>query len=244
MRKKLIILCSLCVSMFHDAQVGIGTINPIATFHVDGAKDNPESGEPTLAQQTNDFVVTSTGNVGIGIIDPQRSIDVDAKNRSLRVRNLERRVPESYDILSRDLTSGNVYATSFSYSVSVTLQPNASNTITIPSVVDLSRGLLVVQSINGCGRSMISNFVYSGLSLAYISGVARDKVGVATLEPIASSADTSGTWSVGFSNVTRCGDGGNETQFNFTIIKPTAESYTITNNGNVTRTYQLILKRL
>ncbi|MDR3023082.1 hypothetical protein [Chryseobacterium sp.] len=48
------------------SQVGIDTANPQATFHIDGAKDNPSTGVPNITQQGNDFVVTSAGNVGIG----------------------------------------------------------------------------------------------------------------------------------------------------------------------------------
>lgn len=243
MRKTILFYC-LCVSMFCYSQVGIGTTNPQAVLHVDGAKDNATTGVPTAAQAANDFVVTSTGNVGIGNADPQRLLDVDAQNQSLRIRNLIRQVPTSYDILTRDLTTGDVVATSYSYSESVTVAPGASATVTVPATISIASGLFIVKSTNGCARAMISSFVYNGLSLGFISGVARDKIGNPTIAPIAPSANTSGTWSVTFSNVTNCGDGGTGTQFDFTVMKATADSYTITNNGNVSRTYQLTVSRL
>ncbi|MBK1895273.1 hypothetical protein [Chryseobacterium paridis] len=242
--KKSIILFCLCTSAFYYSQVGIGTTNPQAVLHVDGAKDNAVTGAPTATQAANDFVVTSTGNVGIGNVDPQRSLDVDAKNQSLRVRNLIRQVPMSYDILTRDIATSDVVATSYSYTEAVTVAAGASATVTVPATVNIATGLFIVKSINGCNRAMITSFVYNGLSLGYVSGVARDKIGNPTIAPIPTSANTSGTWSVTFSNVTNCADGGTGTQFDFTVVKPTADSYTITNNGNIAKTYQLTVSRL
>jgi hypothetical protein len=242
--KKSIIFCCLFFSVFYYSQVGIGTTNPQAILHVDGAKDNAATGAPTAAQEANDFVVTATGNVGIGNANPQKSLDIDAKSQSLRIRNLIRQVPTSYDILTRDLTTGDVVATSYSYSENVIVAPGANATVTVPATVSIASGLFIVKSTNGCARAMITSFVYNGLSLGYVSGVARDKIGIPTIAPIAPSANTSGTWSVVFPNVTNCGDGGTGTQFDFTVMKATADSYTITNNGNVSKTYQLTVSRL
>lgn len=75
--KKIILLIAgfAFVSMY--SQVGINTSNPQGIFHVDGAKDNAATGTPTLLQQANDFVVTSTGNVGIGTTTPNASAILD-----------------------------------------------------------------------------------------------------------------------------------------------------------------------
>lgn len=59
------------------AQVGINTGNPQTTFHIDGAKDNSVSGVPTTIQQENDVVITSEGNVGLGIINPITKLDIN-----------------------------------------------------------------------------------------------------------------------------------------------------------------------
>lgn len=76
MKKNLIILCLMTVSSLAYSQVGINTPNPQGTFHIDGAKDNAETGTPTAAQQANDFTVTSTGNVGVGTTAPAAKLDV------------------------------------------------------------------------------------------------------------------------------------------------------------------------
>lgn len=60
-------------------QVGINTNNPQGSFHVDGAKDNPISGTPSVAQQANDFTVTSLGNVGIGTTVPTQKLEINGK---------------------------------------------------------------------------------------------------------------------------------------------------------------------
>ena len=58
--------------------VGINTSNPQGIFHVDGAKDNPTTGVPTATQQSNDFVVSNTGSIGIGISSPSTKLHVNS----------------------------------------------------------------------------------------------------------------------------------------------------------------------
>ncbi|MBP2618853.1 hypothetical protein [Chryseobacterium jejuense] len=58
------------------AQVGINTPNPRGVLHVDGKKDNPATGAPSAAQQANDFVVTSSGSIGIGTTAPSAKIEI------------------------------------------------------------------------------------------------------------------------------------------------------------------------
>ncbi|PTT70927.1 MULTISPECIES: hypothetical protein [unclassified Chryseobacterium] len=67
--KKNCTIVALVLSVFAFSQtgnVGINTVNPMYTLHIDGGKDNPSTGNPTTDQQSNDFVVTNTGKVGIG----------------------------------------------------------------------------------------------------------------------------------------------------------------------------------
>lgn len=65
MKKKIIILMCFCSLLYiTSVQVGINTSNPQATFHIDGQKNNPSTGVPNIAQQSDDIVGTSTGNLG------------------------------------------------------------------------------------------------------------------------------------------------------------------------------------
>lgn len=70
MKKNVLLICSLIVSSLAYSQIGINTPNPQGILHIDGAKDNPETGTPTAVQQTNDFAILNNGNVGIGITAP------------------------------------------------------------------------------------------------------------------------------------------------------------------------------
>ncbi|SDR03520.1 hypothetical protein SAMN05421664_3218 [Chryseobacterium soldanellicola] len=80
MKKKIAILLILGLGVIKiNAQIGVNTSNPQAAFHVDGAKDNPATGVPTAAQQTNDVAVTQQGRVGIGTIAPTNSLEVDSR---------------------------------------------------------------------------------------------------------------------------------------------------------------------
>ncbi len=76
--KKFIILSGLLMSALAFSQIGINTANPQGAVHVDGAKDNPATGNPTVAQQANDFSVTPSGNVGIGTITPSTKIHINS----------------------------------------------------------------------------------------------------------------------------------------------------------------------
>lgn len=67
-------LTSTTVGVF--AQTGIGTKNPMGALHVDGAKDNPVTGAPTALQAQNDFIITNTGFIGVGVINPLVKMDL------------------------------------------------------------------------------------------------------------------------------------------------------------------------
>ncbi|MCW3161048.1 hypothetical protein [Chryseobacterium oryctis] len=94
MRKKITPIVGVIVmsSFFNSlsAQLGINTSNPQAVFHIDAGKDNPTSGIPSAAQQTNDFVVTNTANLGIGTTTPTEKLDIATGNA--RIRNINSNV--------------------------------------------------------------------------------------------------------------------------------------------------------
>jgi len=75
---KKIILSTLLLALGSTqftAQVGVQTSNPQGVFNIDAAKDNPATGAPTIAQLTNDVIVTSIGSVGIGTA-PRTKLEV------------------------------------------------------------------------------------------------------------------------------------------------------------------------
>lgn len=56
--------------------LGLGTATPQQPFHIDGNWDNSVNASPTASQQTNDVVVTSQGNMGIGTVSPLNKLDI------------------------------------------------------------------------------------------------------------------------------------------------------------------------
>ncbi|PTT21437.1 hypothetical protein DBR28_20230 [Chryseobacterium sp. HMWF028] len=58
------------------SQIGVQTSNPQGTFHIDGAKDNPASGTPSITQQANDMVLKKDGSFGLGTTQPENKFHV------------------------------------------------------------------------------------------------------------------------------------------------------------------------
>lgn len=76
-KHKLLILPFCFFTYIVNAQIGIGTNNPLGSLHVDGAKDNPASGVPTSAQLSNDVIINkTTGFIGAGVLNPLVQLDM------------------------------------------------------------------------------------------------------------------------------------------------------------------------
>ncbi|WP_160137433.1 hypothetical protein [Chryseobacterium sp. c4a] len=59
------------------AQIGIGTASPQGALHIDGARDNPASGNPLPIQAANDIIVDkATGFIGAGVLHPLVKLDM------------------------------------------------------------------------------------------------------------------------------------------------------------------------
>ena len=78
--KKIIMLLAGIFSGISYGQVGINTQNPQGIFHVDGGKDNPVTGTPSTAQQANDFLLTTAGNVGVGTTAPTAKLEINSNS--------------------------------------------------------------------------------------------------------------------------------------------------------------------
>lgn len=69
-----------------NQNVSFGTATPQAMFHIDGARDNNINSAPTTAQQVNDIVVNTSGNIGIGTIAPTNKLDIrSATNGAVKI---------------------------------------------------------------------------------------------------------------------------------------------------------------
>lgn len=103
-----------------NAQIGIQTSNPQGAFHIDGAKDNPATGNPTTTQQANDVIINSTGNVGIGTSIPTNKLEVNSGTSGTSGVTITQ-LP-SASILSTDSNGNIISGNSESAGVNVTKQ--------------------------------------------------------------------------------------------------------------------------
>ena len=242
--KRIFTLAYLCFFALACAQVGINTINPRAILHVDGAKDNPDTGNLSASQSLNDFVVNSDGMVGIRLADPQKSLDINANSDALRIRQLATAnnwASETTQILVRNPTSGDVNGISYVYRTTVTLQPTTTQIITIPAA--FANAILMLSTGNACGRTMVSTFNTNDRAINFLGGIARDVIAQRAMTPIPASGSGSATWTITFPNVLNCQGDGTGIQFNYLISKPSASTIELSNLGDVARTYQIVLKR-
>lgn len=75
----LLVISISALSLYHTQNkgVGINTQNPQGILHIDGAKDNPPTGNIIKpSQQVNDVIVDWTGKIGTGNISPTSKIDL------------------------------------------------------------------------------------------------------------------------------------------------------------------------
>ena len=67
------LLSCLLYSVTVKAQIGIGTTNPLGSFHIDAKQDNNTS---SPSKYTDDFIVNNSGNVGLGTMNPIVKLDL------------------------------------------------------------------------------------------------------------------------------------------------------------------------
>lgn len=135
MKKKVSLFASVIFVCTVQAQIGINTPNPQTEFHIDGAKDNPATGAPTVAQQTNDVVVTQQGRLGVGTTAPTNNFEVNS--RTTGVSGVKITQLPSATVLATDASGNVISGTSESSGVSVTKQrliaPNSAVVLTTGS---------------------------------------------------------------------------------------------------------------
>lgn len=76
-------------STIFSQSIGINTQNPQGILHVDGKGDNDKKLKPTIIQQANDFIITESGNVGIGTTNPTNKLHISTSDNPIKVEGLQ-----------------------------------------------------------------------------------------------------------------------------------------------------------
>lgn len=72
------LICFLLIlpSLSFCQNKGINTTNALGIFHVDSKGNNPANGKPNNSQESDDFIVTDKGNIGIGTTTPTTKLHI------------------------------------------------------------------------------------------------------------------------------------------------------------------------
>ena len=250
MKKLLIPLMVSLLMNYGYSQVGINTENPQQLFHTDGkssaATTNPITGVPSVAQQVDDVVITNQGRIGVGTISPSESLDVNGKAR-IRVTD-DLTSNEAYHLLVRNSSGVVKQLDSSTFAVNterkqVTL--SSGQGVAITNEQNFISGNIIILSRNGCDRNMISSFQAFNGALVFLNGVARDVRANPSLVAIPSGGIAySPTWNIKFPNVIGCQSGGGATQFDFTLYKTDSNLYFLRNDGDTSRTYEIVFQKI
>ena len=181
--------------------------------------------------------------VGINVLEPTEALDV---NGDIRIRNTNEMTNDLY-LLTTDNT-GVVTKTSTSFAemkveshIIESLESGQSTSLYNDGKFD--EASVMIFSKNACDRKMLASLTAFRNTFLFINGIARDKIAIASLNT--TQYGISFNWNIVFPNVITCNkDGGNGTQFNFSIEKKANYEYVITNNGNTIRTYYISFIKL
>lgn len=152
MKKAKFVSVLLLVSSMAFTQVGINTTKPQGIFNIDGSKNNPATSSPSATQELDDFIVTSSGRVGIGTTVPSNKLEIASgiTNQSgLKFNTLNATSPPS---LSTNNTLGLDNAGNVIY---VDTSPPKSETLGLFAATPTQ-----VRQNNNAGNSVYQNVIY------------------------------------------------------------------------------------
>lgn len=193
------------------------------------------------------MINAQTGLVGVNTNAPTNTLDV---NGNTRVRTI---IPVSgstvvtpvYSDINGVLVKASPSAVYGDLtSSSVTVASGATGTV----ITGITQGIYKVTVIDsdGCvyiavAEYLMSNYSFNGsFSIRGVTGLLSpsDTKAPTFGEPDKNTTITTWTGKPG------CQDGGNSTALNYTLTMPAAGTINVTNNGNVSRNYRVILTRL
>ena len=191
--------------------------------------------------------IDENGNMGVATTTPTNTLDVNGTGR-LRTINPATGstiVTPVYSDANGVLLKASPSATYGGVtSNSVSVASGATGTLITGVVQGYYKVLVIVGS--GCADSASAEFIVHNISPNNYFGI-QGQSGFATSVGYSSPTFTqtvktsvATTWS----NITTCQDGGNGTALNYTVTMPAAGTINVTNNGNVAKSYKVVLTRL
>lgn len=177
--------------------------------------------------------------VGIGTASPAAKLDI---NGDVIIRTAKP-VTSNASVVVRNNDTGllGVLPNTF---FSLYVAPGATLSVSTASLPYPSACSLVITSYNGCARYMTAIFslVVShpsdfAMSIVYQNGMAREVIGEST-------KINSSKYQVKFPDVTDCQSGEKGAQFDFTLDTSVPGKISITNNGDIERTYSLKVSQI
>jgi len=205
---------------------------------VSGSKATANSGQFSWSNYSGtggaqkELMRLNTTGLGIGTTAPTAALHVKSAADPLRLEGLV----ESTDPTNTALvigTDGIVKKSLFPQTYAVpSIAPGASYTVTLNANITVAT--FIVSTQNSCDKNAIATFQTYNDVISFLGGQGANVSYTATvinLDGFSQQLVANGT--------TSCQDGGDSSQFNFTIAK-SGSTITITNNGNVARQYSVI----
>lgn len=87
MQKKTIIAVFVLMFIIHHtySQVGINIEQPMGVFHIDGKQDT-STNDNGIINDSDDFIVTNSGNVGIGTANPTKKLSIVGRGENTGIQ--------------------------------------------------------------------------------------------------------------------------------------------------------------
>lgn len=193
--------------------------------------------------------ILASGNVGIKNITPTATLDVNGTVEIVNVNNVP--IDTTYKTLVWNPTTFRVETTSDNSNIKRSNDAVASaaiENIGSPLIIGSSKSgsgyEIKILTYNGCGVSAYNTFIATGSNsgfwrIRHIGGISENGSSTST------SSDQGATVTILNPLSGGCGDMGNASALNFTLkIGSTTGQLSITNNGNITRSYRTIISRV
>ncbi|APD08067.1 hypothetical protein UJ101_02569 [Flavobacteriaceae bacterium UJ101] len=211
----------------------ISSRTPISNSKVDGAHLVFSTASSASSSMTDRMTIQNTGNVGIGISQPSTTLDV---NGDLRIRSLPTETnTANFSTMVAD-TNGNIKSIAKSGSTSLSgITPGGSGTATLNST---SGSIVIVRSLDACGRDMISTFTVARDALLFLNGQVQSTQQVSTRQ----SSGRSNV--ITAASIGNCADG-TDGVWDYTLtVNSAGTQLTLTNNNANNRNYTITTTQL